>query len=41
MSKEAKEIIAQITALLVRENQLTLSEQIRVLELLNEGKVQE
>lgn len=40
MSKEVKEVIAQITAILVRENQITLSEQARVLELLKDGKAE-
>ena len=34
MTKEAKDIITEISLILVRENQITSSEQIRMLELL-------
>lgn len=34
MTKEAKKIIAEITLLLARENEITAQEQIRMLELL-------
>ena len=34
MTKETKDIITEISLILVRENQITSSEQIRMLELL-------
>lgn len=40
MTKEAKDIITEISLILVRENQITSSEQIRMLELLRSEKTE-
>lgn len=40
MTKETKDIITEISLILVRENQITSSEQIRMLELLRSEKIE-
>lgn len=40
MTKEIKNIITEISLILVRENQITSSEQIRMLELLRSEKTE-
>lgn len=40
MTKEIKNIITEISLILVRENQITYSEQIRMLELLRSEKTE-
>lgn len=40
MTKEAKDIITEISLILVRENQITSNEQIRMLELLRSEKTE-
>jgi len=40
MTKEAKDIITEISLILVRENHITSSEQIRMLELLRSEKTE-
>lgn len=41
MTKEIEKIIMEISLILVRENQITTSEQIRMLELLRREKTEE
>ncbi len=40
MTKEIKDIITEISLILVRENQITSNEQIRMLELLRSEKTE-
>ena len=40
MTKETKDIITEISLILVRENPITYSEQIRMLELLRSEKTE-
>ncbi len=40
MTKETKDIITEISLILVRENQITSSAQIRMLELLRSEKTE-